>query len=197
MLKKAFEFVIALLKLPKEYRHIAFGYIFVPGLLLVVVGEEVMLGPSEAGLSVAPIRSAKYAGGAVQDESGMVIMVDSQQSEFRIPLKKGSAQRVMMSIEASIARQNERKVRLESTGLDVEPPLLGLSDPLILVVDGEPAEEVLLPGKRRNLDSLKIATRSSLSLALWSLVAVMFGFGALFERFLYETGSLAPRPEHR
>lgn len=182
MIEKIIE-IYRILQVDSERRHWIFAYVVVPGLLTsYMVAGLSPVGPLsvlEDEISVAPIKTIDDRSGKIQDQEGFVLIADSSDLEFSIPWKRPTSKTrsLLFSIDSASYQSNLSRIAVSEKSITARLPLLGVSDPFVLVSIGGSADSILLPGKTLTADSLKLSPRSSMASALWGVLACMFGVG--------------------
>lgn len=175
--------VYNLLQGSAERRHWIFAYVIVPGLVTsyMVSGLSTVspFNGFEDTIAVAPIRTVDDRSGKLRDQDGIVLIADPSDLEFSIPWRHpgGKVSSLFLSIDSASYQSNFSRLALDDNSLRAKLPLLGVSDPFVLIAVGGAADDVLLPGKSLTADAFKLPSRSSTALALWGVLACMFGIG--------------------
>lgn len=172
-----------ILKGSRHRRHWVYAYVIVPG--AVVSYTLSGLSPVspfkifEDGVSIVPIKAVNDTATGIKEESGLVVILDPSELELSIPWTSSASKpnRLLMSLDSDSFRGNTSRLTMDAAGLRAQLPLLGISEPVVLIALGGPANDVLFPGKKVSVNSLGLSARSSVALALWGIIASMFGIG--------------------
>jgi hypothetical protein len=113
--------------------------------------------------------------GEITGKSGMMLILEPVELEYRIPLNAGSS--VWMSLDQRTARMNNDRLVLTPTELRGKSPLIGVSTPVTLVVTGEPEGEIWLPGGKEQLEDWRSEPRRSIAFVSNVLLVCVFAFG--------------------
>jgi hypothetical protein len=148
---------------------------FVLGLTLLGSGEVLSL-DSPRPISISKLRTEISQKRDSKSRPGIAIIVEPVTSEYRIPLS-GSASTIWSSLDEEEARANYDHLVLDAGGLNGRAPLVGVNEPVMVVLEGNPGEEVQIPGGREKIDDWRLASRKSLSLVSGVLLSCVFAFG--------------------
>lgn len=167
----------------REKRNWVYAYVIVPGAVLsyMISGLSPVSPFSlfEDGLSVIPIKSVDDGSGKVASQEGAIFILDTSELDLSVPWPETATNlgQLLVSIDRDLYKGNVSRLALDRRGLRARLPLLGVSEPVALVTLGAPVQDVLLPGRRVPVSSLALTARSSVSFALWGIMASMFGIG--------------------
>lgn len=113
--------------------------------------------------------------GRVTPRSGVVLTIEPVDSEYSLPVN--GAARMWLSLGHDIVLANAERLVLTERGLNGRSPLIGVSEPVLVVVEGQVGKDILVPGGVERLEDWRIQSRRSLSLLSNTLVACVFAFG--------------------
>jgi hypothetical protein len=133
------------------------------------------LGPGQA-ISIAPLRSELLANGVTRAKPGLAIMLQPSEAEYEILLSTPPS-RIWSSLDPITASANQTRLTLERHGVRAKSPLLGVSDPVTLIVEGATGPNVQVPGGVERLEDLFQQSSRSLSVLSGVLLACIFAFG--------------------
>lgn len=155
------------------------AYVLAPGLVLgIAVPGIYTSGVSlDVGrpVTVSTLLSEVSTDGQVTGRSGLALIMEPMQNDYSIPFD--SAVSMWVSLDESAARDNAERLKVTKTGFHSISPLVGVSDPVTIVVQGKPGTEILLAGSKQPLDNWRVQSRRSVSLISGVLLACVFGFG--------------------
>lgn len=167
----------------REWRAWFFSHIAVPavvmGYLISGLSPISPLSVFEDGISIVSLSSSKLGTSRAREENGAVVILDPVDLDVSIPWRDRSDGDVNLrsSLESALYASNDGRLRVDDHGLTIQLPLLGVSEPLVLVIDQELGEQVYLPGKKIRTAALAPSPRQSVGLALWAIIGGMFGIG--------------------
>ncbi len=81
------------------------------------------------------------------------------------------------SLDEEEARANSDHLMLDAAGLNGRTPLVGVSQPVMVVLEGNLGKELQVPGGKEKMDDWRLASRKSLSLVSGVLLSCVFAFG--------------------
>ena len=153
----------------------------VPGFVLSCILSQFtglgMLAGSEN--SITSVRLPMYfdlASGRVE-EQGTALILEPEVGAFSIPWSTGSPRRVWLSVDSKIYNSNSYNILIQKDGIKGRLPLLGVSQPVVLVAEGGQVGDPLLEGRTVKTEELGLYSRDGVAKALWAFVISMFGFG--------------------
>lgn len=155
------------------------AYFLAPGLVVcLAVGN--LSGPG-LGLDLAkPAAITKLATevdiqGNVAPRTGIAVTIEPIDAEYSLPI--AGAKRMWVSLDLDMVLANTERLVLTERGLRGRSPLIGVSEPVVVVVEGQVGTDVLVPGSVEHLEDWRIQSRRSLSLVSSTLLACVFAFG--------------------
>lgn len=155
------------------------AYVLAPGLVLGLALSGVY-SPGFAidfakPLVVSSLQTHVDSLGQVTRKKGLAIVLEPVPSEYSITLNGTSS--MWISIDEATTRANSGRLVLSPTGLSGRSPLVGVSDPVTVVVEGDSGGQILVPGGTESLDDWRGQSRRSASLVSSVLLACVFAFG--------------------
>lgn len=175
-LKSLFEFLRG--RSPDEIAKIS-AYFLAP---LVVLGLSIVgfLGgdaaDSDRPIAISELKTEITGRGELGAKRGIVVIAEPVSSEYRIQLGPG-ATRIWSSLDEEAARANSDRLVLAGGGLNGKTPLLGVSSPVTLVVDGDLGNDVQILGGTESVEDWRLSSRRASSLVSSVLAACFFAFG--------------------
>jgi hypothetical protein len=149
---------------------------FVLGLtLLGSFGEILSLGSPRA-ITISELKTEISPRGDSKSKPGIAIIVEPITSEYRIPLI-GGVSKMWSSLDEEEARANNDHLVLDAAGLNGRTPLVGVNEPVMVVLEGNIGREIQIPGGREKIDDWRLESRKSLSLVSGVLLSCVFAFG--------------------
>jgi hypothetical protein len=113
--------------------------------------------------------------GKVTKKKGFALVLEPMASDYQIPVTTASS--MWISLDADVLRANADRLVLTETAFKGRSPLLGVRDPVTVIVQGEPRSEILVPGGTEHIVDWRMQSRRSLSLLSSTLLACVFAFG--------------------
>lgn len=154
-----------------------------------------------AAVTVAELRTQLDTGGSIIRRPGIALIVEPTETEYRIPLKAAST--VWTSLDERTARINDDRLVLTQTEFRGESPLVGVSAPVAVVIEGEPESEIWVPGGKARLGDRRMEARRSIAFVSIVLLVCVFAFGMSFAAVfparlgIYDAGTeLRAHPDH-
>lgn len=155
------------------------AYLLAPGLVMGLAGAGVYtpgLGLDFAKpVAVSELVTEVNTQGQVTGKKGIALMLEPVGSDYQIPLAAASS--MWISLGEDIVRANADRLILTERGFNGKSPLIGVNDPVTVVVQGEPGKEILVPGGTERLEDWRLQSRRSVSLVSSALLACVFAFG--------------------
>jgi hypothetical protein len=87
------------------------------------------------------------------------------------------ASRAWTSLSDNAVFANSERFRMEESAIRATPPFIGVTDPVIVVVDGRLGKIIEIPGGIRRLDDFALESRSGAQFVLYIIIACAFTFG--------------------
>jgi hypothetical protein len=155
------------------------AYLLAPGLVAILAGAGVYtpgMGVDFAKpVAVSELITEASTKGEMVVKKGIVLTLEPVDAEYQIPL--ASASSIWISVTPEILRANSDRLTITEHGFRGKSPLIGVSDPVTVVVQGAPGKEIFVPGGTERLESWKLQSRRSVSLVSSALLACVFAFG--------------------
>lgn len=136
-------------------------------------GEAIIL---ERSVTIAELKTEMVRGGGTASKRGFVLIAEPEPSEYRIPLGTG-ASKIWSSLDEEAAYANVDRLVLDGGGLKGKTPLLGVSGPVTLVIEGDLGQEIQVPGGTERTEDWRMTSRRSNSLVATVLAVCIFAFG--------------------
>lgn len=160
-------------QLPEVDRYKALAHILAPaGVVAATIysGGLVAIG-FDRPVGLSALRTEIRTGAAPSAKPGFVFIADPDagNSEYVIEVTNPPAS-IWTSLDTNAAKDNAAHVNLIASGLDVKYPLIKVSEPLAVVVEGELGANLVIDNRIESVDEWKLATRRSLAL----IVPVLF-----------------------
>jgi hypothetical protein len=156
------------------------AYIFAPAFVLLstvlgIHGRPLAIG-LERPVAISELKTELNAAGVTTARKGVALIVEPVESEYRIPLRGGSA-RIWSSLDASAISANSNRLSVNAEGISGKSPLLGVNGPVAVVVEGDLGHEIQVPGGFEQIENWQLPSRRSLSIVSSVLLACVFAFG--------------------
>jgi hypothetical protein len=127
-------------------------------------------------IAISELKTEIGGQGGTKIKRGIVIIAEPVASEYRIPLGPG-ASKIWSSLDEDAARANADRLVLQQGGLNGKSPLIGVSGPVTIVVDGDLGKHVQILGGVEATEDWRLSSRRSSSLDTSVLAACFFAFG--------------------
>lgn len=161
----------------------AFAYLLAPGAVLLVITAGLATGGDDHGVSLVEMQSSLVTSGSATKDPGVLVLLEGDTPQVGLRMKSAPDRVSLLSIPYDVLERNLGQIRVDEYGIELRSPILGASQPLVVLVKGELDGEVLLPGKRVDPRHLRLRSRSTISLAIWCLLPVMVGMGLVIDRY--------------
>lgn len=156
------------------------AYVLAPSCVLLGAASTVWSPGLAVDLSqplvISSLRSRLDATGGVTASTGAAIIVEPVESEFRIPFAQGRGA-LWTSLDTELVRANAGRLTNSMGEVVLRPPFLGTSEPVAIVVEGDLAGRIDVPGGSQPIDLLKLQSRRSVSLVSSVLLCSALAFG--------------------
>ena len=120
------------------------AYFLAPGLILGSVVSGVLRGSLgldlERPITISQLRTEFSANGDPVPKVGFAVIVEPVPSEYRIELQSATSH-LWSSLDEQAAKANRDRLTLDESGISGRGPLLGVSDPVLVVVEGKPGRQ--------------------------------------------------------
>lgn len=126
-------------------------------------------------MTVAPLGSYVDSQGRITSREGLALVIEPGTLDYQIPVLSPSG--LWVSLDENTLRANADHLRLSESGLRGRSPLLGVSSPVTVVIEGKSADEMRVPGGTERLTDWQNQARRSTSLISSVLLACVFAFG--------------------
>lgn len=126
-------------------------------------------------MTVALLGSYVDSQGHITSREGLALVIEPDSLEYQIPVSSPSG--LWVSLDEGTLRANADHLRLSESGLRGRSPLMGVSSPVTVVVEGTPSDEMRVPGGSEHLTGWENQARRSTSLISSVLLACVFAFG--------------------
>jgi len=136
-------------------------------------GESIML---ERSVTISELKTEMVNGTGPASKRGVVLIAEPEPSEYRIPLGPG-ASKIWSSLDEEAAYANVDRLVLDGGGFKGKTPLIGVSGPVTLVIEGDLGQEIQVPGGTERTEDWRMTSRRSNSLVATVLAACIFAFG--------------------
>lgn len=155
------------------------AYVLAPGLVLGLAGATVYtpgLGPDfSKPVAVSELMTEVSAQGQVKGKRGVALVLEPLGLEYQIPITAATS--MWISLSEDVVRANSGRLILTERGFSGKSPLIGVSEPVTVVVQGVAGNEILVPGGAERLEDWQLQSRRSVSLVSSALLACVFAFG--------------------
>jgi hypothetical protein len=156
------------------------AYVLAPGLLLITTVSGVFGSGSRADVdkpfAISELRSEIGDGMESSTKSGIILIADAMDSEYRIELETKKPT-IWSSLTQEQVRANAQHLTLDDSGLNAKTPFVGVSEPAAVVIEGVLGKSVHLPGRTLPINEWLISSRRSSSIPSSVLLACVFAFG--------------------
>jgi len=176
-----FKFILELLRdrNPAAIARIS-AYFLAPGLILGSVVSGVLGGglglDLERPITISQLRTEFSANGDPVPKPGLALIVEPVASEYRIQFQSATLH-LWSSLDEQAAEANRDRLIVDGSGVSGKGPLLGVTDPVLVVVEGKLGDSILLPGGTVKADNWQLPSRRSDSIVSSALLACAFAFG--------------------
>lgn len=172
-----------------EERASAWAFVGAPGVVLVLIMTWIAYGGNSPrysqSVSIIPLRASIDRAAPdrpAQPYDGFIVLSASEGTTMNIPLESlGTDSQDSATVRFSIApidvRANQKRISIDDDNLYIELPLLGVTEPTAIVVQGTPPSSVSFPGRRVPLDALQLQGFKSEAMLTCAVLATMFSFG--------------------
>lgn len=145
-------------------------------LIFFTTGSTAPVLDLDSRVAVVPLKSNVSINGKIISRPGMAIIIEPHAAEtaYAFPWRSRGLDGIWTSLDGVAQSANRHRLSLTAQEVNAQPPFLGESQPVVLVVDGEPTGEVLIFNERIPLAQLQLASRRSTALAMWVFVAAIF-----------------------
>ena len=133
--------------------------------------------------------------GRLATYEGVAIVVEPTTAEFNLPLVRRPDGHVLVSVTEQEFAANRQNLSFNVDAIGVRTPLFGMSRPFVLIAEGRPGTELLIQGDSIPLEQLMLASRQSVALFIWVLLAAIFGLGLGFASVGVPVGLLSKEAE--
>jgi hypothetical protein len=171
--------IAAVLKGESENLSRLSAYVLGPLVVIAVTISNVSGGifsVDQRPLSVVEIRTELSLDGKRISKRGAAFIIEQAASDYRIPLET-SATRAWTSLSDNSLVANKERFRVEENAVRATPPFFGVTDPVIVVVDGQVGKVIEVLGGIRPVENFTLESRSGAQFVLYILIACAFTFG--------------------
>jgi hypothetical protein len=156
------------------------AYLLAPGLVLSLtlantVGDFHTLNAAQP-VVVSELKTKISSTGEIRRQPGFALIIEPVASEFRIDLESQRPQ-VWSSLDKQAAHANRSRFTLDGHGLSGKSPFLGIADPVTVVVEGQLAGKIQMPGGTKDMSEFMLQSKRSISIVIDALLACVFAFG--------------------
>lgn len=160
------------------------AFLVVPALALISCAAiERFYGPVSdfrESFAAVPLYANVDEDGRLGEYDGVAVLVEPTSAQFHLPLVRRTGGHVLLSMTQTEFDANRQNLTFSRDAISVSTPLLGISRPLVFIAEGKPGTELLIQGGSIPLDQLLLASRQSVALVIWALLAAIFGLGVGF-----------------
>jgi hypothetical protein len=159
------------------------AYLLVPcaavAIAYVASGRPGTLFGSESSISI--IRLTSYLdGGKVAKHNGVALLVEPSEFDCKLPLPRATSQRLVSSLLPEEWEHNLDRLAFQGTDVHIQLPLWGVSRPIVILAEGDAAEDLWLGGAKLSVANLQLTAQRSVNLVTWGFVSAVFGLGLGF-----------------
>jgi hypothetical protein len=160
------------------------AFLIVPALTLIsCAAVEHYYGPVSAfrqSFAAVPLYANIDENGQMVDYQGVAVLVEPTSAQFNLPLARQRGGHVLLSVTRNEFEANRGNLNFSPNVIGVTTPLFGISRPVIVIAEGKAGTDLLIQGGSVPLEQLVLASRQSVSLLTWGLLASIFGLGVGF-----------------
>jgi len=131
-----------------------------------------------SAITVAELRTQVDTAGHIVQRPGLALIVEPTETEYRVPLKTSSS--IRTSLDEQTTRINDDRLVLTQTEFRGQSPLVGVSAPVTVVIDGESQGDIWVPGGKFSLANRRIEPRRAIAFVSIVLLVCIFAFGMSF-----------------
>lgn len=155
------------------------AYILAPVIVMGLAGATVYSPGSSLDLAqpvgIAELKTEMNVNGEYSTKSGLLLILEPLDIEYQIELKTPST--MWLSIDEPALDANLDRLRFGRFGFSGRSPLVGVSDPVAVVLGGEVGTNISIPGGSIPLEEWAISSRRSMSVLSGALSISVFAFG--------------------
>jgi len=160
-----------------------FGHLAVPIVVLSYLGVGLGNGGAaislEESVTAVPIRSSYAIAGRTESQEGIALIFEPSELDFALPWIKERGALVWTSLDRETLNNNKERLQFDDDGMRIRLPLLGVAEPFVIFAKARQSAALLLPGKKYSLADLRLVSKRSAALSMWSIIASMFGLGLM------------------
>jgi len=165
-----------------EARARTSAFLLAPFVVLVlgVAGSQqsVSLFDLSGPMTISELRTELSASGAGSERKGVAIILEPEPAEIRIALT--GATTLWTSLNPDALRANRDRLVFDGDTVQSRTPLMGVSEPVALIIDGKVGDEIQIPGATVPSQHSQRPARRAASVISGVLLACMFAWGVAF-----------------
>lgn len=127
-------------------------------------------------VTISELRSELTEQGKAVVRHGVAITVEPDTTDLRIPLG-ASTTSLWTSLDKDTAEANHDRIYVAGGGVVSRTPLLGVTSPITMVLEGEVGKDIQLPGATASIDDWRLTSKRSLSILSGVMFSCIFAFG--------------------
>lgn len=127
-------------------------------------------------ITISQLNSELSTGGEMKARQGVALVIEPTEAELRIPVD-AQIGKMWTSLDEASLKANRDHLSFSSGGIVSRTPLIGVSSPVTLIIEGKLGSEVQVPGGANSIDGWQLPSRRSLSILSSVLFACVFALG--------------------
>jgi hypothetical protein len=176
-----FEFqrvVDEVLNAPPERKAWLYAHVLVPAIVVaVLLGVVTVPGfaDGDSSFAIIPLQSVYQVSRTSTVRAGVALIFEPDDAIVSIPWRYASAPEIWTSIDTATHAANAERLRIDGNRIAAELPLLGASDPVLVIAEGVSAGDIMVRRDVTPFASARLHPRQSAALATWAMVITLFG----------------------
>lgn len=176
-----FEFqrvVDEVLNAPPERKAWLYAHVLVPAIVVaVLLGIVTVPGfaDGDSSFAVIPLQSVYQTNRSCSARTGVALILEPDDADLSIPWRYGAAPEIWTSIDPATHAANASRLRIDGSSIAADLPLLGASDPVLVIAEGVSAGDIMVRRDITPFASARLRPRQSAALATWAMVITLFG----------------------
>lgn len=155
------------------------SHLAVPAVAITLIVWLVGGGPTgvldvDSNISVVRLQTSVDGQGRAVDRKGVAIILEPSDGAYSVPWRFLGAPAAWTSLDAQSFAANTKRLRIGGKNLEADLPMLGASDPVLIIAEGESGGDVFLRNVRAPIETFRLRPRQSIGLATWAMVSAMF-----------------------
>ena len=162
-----------------ETKSWVLSHVAVPAVAITLIVWLVGGGPTgvldvDSNMSIVKLQTRVDGDGRASARNGVAIIFEPADGAYSLPLRFRHPPQAWTSLDAQAFAANTTRLRIGSGRVEADLPMLGATEPVLVIAEGESAGEVFLRNVRTPIDTFRLRPRQSVGLATWAMVGAMF-----------------------